>query len=315
MGPLLLRRTPRRWVVLVVARNAARYLFRGAARSWSRNLAATAPALGSMTLLLTVAGLGGLGGLVLHALEEREAGDAAVLHVYLRDDADPTQVAALRERLAADPRVASVTYTSKAEALARAQQRPGLAQLAGSSEANPFPASLDLKLRDVRQVGRLADSVKGDPAVDPVLATSFDPGTYQRLQSAMAWLGGAGGTFLAVLGLVAVMVTGNSIRSAIHARREEVAIMQLVGAPRWMVRGPFVVEGALTGAVAGLLASAVVALVTALAAGVGAAHRLTALAPGLTPASGLAAGALVLLAGVMLGAASSLLGIRRHLES
>ena len=51
-------RLPSRRRAVVVGRNVSRYLFKGAVRSWFRNLGVTAPALGSMTLLLLLAGLG-----------------------------------------------------------------------------------------------------------------------------------------------------------------------------------------------------------------------------------------------------------------
>lgn len=304
---------PRRRRVVVVGRNIARYLFKGALRSWIRNLGGTAPALGSMTLLLLLAGLVGLAAFSLQSLAVREASDAAVLHVYLRDDAKAPDVSALRARLTADKRVTSVGYTSKSAALAQAAHRPGLTDLAGASDSNPFPASLDLRVKSIQDVGTIAASVKGQPAVDPILSTSYDPGAVGRLQAVMTWLTIGAGVFLSLLGLVAVMVTANSIRSAIHARREEVQIMQLVGAPRWMVRAPFMVEGALTGGASGLVAALVV--LAAALAGTEAGGRFIDLVPGLTLTTGLIAAGAVLLTGLALGSGSSLISIRRHLET
>src|ERR671937_391664 len=104
---------PRRWQFGVVVRNGARYLFRGAVRNWIRNIGGTAPALGSMTLLLLLSGLVGLTGFAMRNLAETEAHDASLLHVYLRDDANDVQISALRGRLQADHRVGTVGYTRK----------------------------------------------------------------------------------------------------------------------------------------------------------------------------------------------------------
>jgi cell division transport system permease protein len=111
-----------------------------------------------------------------------------------------------------------------------------------------------------------------------------------------------------------VTVTANSIRAAIMARREEVTIMQLVGASRWMVRGPFVIEGAFTGAVAGLVAALLTLAVTLAGISAGAAS-FAQLAPGLSTGVAVVAALFVFLAGLGLGSGSSLVGIRRHLES
>ncbi len=315
MGSVVIEgRFPRRRLVLVVVRNAVRYLFRGAVRNWIRNLGGTAPALGSMTLLLLLSGLVGLTGFAMRNLAETEARDASLLHVYLRDDAPDDKVAALRSRLEFDHRVAAVSYTSKADALKRAQHRPGLPDLADATDSNPFPASLDVQVRRVEDVAGVDSSVRGDPAVDPAYPTSYDRGAYQRIQEVLFGVAAAGIAFLLLLGFVAVTVTANSIRSAIHARRDELTIMQLVGAPRWMVRGPFLIEGAMTGGVAGL-AAGIATLAVSLALIAAGASSFAQVAPGVTVQVSMVAALLVLVAGILLGSGSSLFSLRRHIEA
>jgi len=313
-GIILKARFPKRQMLRVVATNIFRYLFFGAARNWFRNLASTAPALGSMALLLLMAGMAGLTGFAIHNLEQVEAGQASLLHVYVRDNAPYADVNALWDRLAADRRVASVNYVTRAQALARARAIPGLPQLADASESNPFPASLDVQVKNIDDVGAIDAMVLNDVAVDPAYPTSYDQGAYQRIQGVVLGIAVAGFAFLTLLGFVAVTVTINSIRAAIHARRDEVHIMQLVGAPRWMVRGPFVVEGAITGALAGAAAGLVTfGLTTAgIRAGSG---TFVQFAPGVTVTVAAAAAMIVLAIGVGLGSGSSLVSIRRHLES
>lgn len=305
---------PRRRLVQVVVRNVLRYLFRGAARNWLRNIGSTAPALGSMTLLLLLSGLIGLTGFALYNLEQVEAAQASLLHIYIRDNAAYADVDALWARLAQDPRVASVTYTTKAEALKRAQRIPGLPQIADASDSNPFPASLDVQVKSIDDISALVISVQNDIAVDPVNPTSYDRGAYQRIQAVLFGVGVAGFAFLTLLGFVAVAVTMNSIRAAIHSRRDEVAIMQLVGAPRWMVRGPFVVEGAITGGLAGAGAGLVVFGLTIAGIAAGSAS-FSQFAPGITATVAALAAGIVFAVGLGLGSGSSLISLRRHLES
>jgi cell division transport system permease protein len=313
-GVIVKGRFPRRQSLHVVVTNTFRYLFLGAARNWIRNIGSIAPALGSMSLLLLMAGIAGLAGFAIHNLEQVEASQASLLHVYVRDSAADVYVNALRDRLAADSRVASVTYVTRAQALARAQRIPGLPQLADASESNPFPASLDVQMKNINDVAAIDALVRNDIAVDPVYPTSYDQGAYQRIQAVVLGVAVAGLAFLALLGFVAVSVTVNSIRAAIHSRRDEVTIMQLVGAPRWMVRGPFVVEGAITGALAGGAAGlATFGLTMAgISAGSG---SFTQFAPGVTAAVAAAAATIVFAIGTGLGSGSSLVSIRRHLES
>lgn len=313
-GIVLKGHFPRRQMVRVVATNTFRYLFFGAARNWVRNIGSIAPALGSMTLLLLMSGMAGLGGFALNNLEHVEASQASLLHVYVRDSAASADVNSLWDRLAGDSRVASVTYVTRAQALARAQRIPGLPALADASDSNPFPASLDVQVKNIDDVAAVDSLARTDVAVDAAYPTSYDQGAYQRIQAVVFGVALAGFIFLAALGFVAITVTINSVRAAIHSRRDEVTIMQLVGSPRWMVRGPFVVEGAITGALAGAAAGLVTYGLTmaGMAAGSG---TFTQFAPGVTATVAAVAATIVFATGVGLGSGSSLVGVRRHLES
>ncbi|TME05697.1 MAG: FtsX-like permease family protein [Chloroflexi bacterium] len=313
-GHLVKGRFPRRRLVQTAVANLLRRVFQSAARSWARNIASNAPALGSMTLLLVMSGLIGLTGFALHNLEQTEASQASLLHVYLRDDAAGADVVSLMNQLSADRRVSTVVYVTKEDALKRAQRIPGLPELAQASDSNPFPASLDVQVKNIDDVSAIDASVRGDVSVDPVYPTSYDRGAYQRIQAVLFGAAVAGVAFLALLGFVAVMVTMNSIKIAIHSRRDEITIMQLVGAPRWMVRGPFVVEGAITGVLAGAVAGLVTFSLTmtgiSLASG-----TFTQFAPGISISVAAVAAAVVVLVGLGLGSGSSLISLRRHMET
>ncbi len=313
-GVLVKPRFPRRRVVVTVATNLVRYFFGGAARNWVRNAGSTAPALVSMTVLLIMSGLVGLSAFTLHNLEEIEASQASLLHVYLRDDADGSGIAALKVRIESDPRVQGVVFVSKDDALARARTVPGLPQLADATESNPFPASLDVQVRSIDDMAAIDAMVRHESVVDPVYPTSYDRGAYQRIQAVLLGVAIAGFAFIGMLGFVAVAVTMNSIKAAIHSRRDEISIMQLVGASRWMVRGPFVVEGAITGAVAGAV-GALVTFGAAMAAVTSGSGALMQFAPGLSATVAAVAAGIVLAAGAGLGSGSSLLSLRRHMES
>ena len=68
------------------------------------------------------------------------------------------------------------------------------------------------------------------------------------------WLTVAGLGLLAVLTVISVVIVMNTIRTAVYHRRQEIELMKLVGATEWFVRGPFVVEGVMTGVIAASLA-------------------------------------------------------------
>ena len=313
-GNVVTARFPRARRARIVATNVTRLVFAGAARNWARNIASTAPALTSMALVLLMSGLIGLTAFALHNMEEAQAAQASLLHVYLRDYAKDADVADLQQRLQKDARVSKVTYTSKYDALQRAQSMPGLPELADATDSNPFPASLDVQVKNIDDMSAIDAIARVDIVADPAQPTSYDKGAYQRLQAILFGIALAGAAFIGLLGFVAVTVTMNSVKAAIHSRRDEISIMQLVGAKRWMVRGPFVVEGAITGGLAGAVAGATTFALAASAIAAGS-NSFEQFAPGVTMTVAATAAAAVFAAGLLLGSGSSLLTLRRHMES
>jgi cell division transport system permease protein len=295
--------------ILTVARNVFELVVLDALRNWARHPRTLTPALGSMTLLLLLAGAGLLGAVSVRTVIQQESTQASVLHIYLRDSATSDQVNALRSRLLQDDRVQTVDYVSKEEALIQVRSRPGLAGLLSDAGQNPLPASLQVQAAHLGDVGPLAARFASDPAADPTFPTSYDASTYSGLQTFVRLVGFGVLAILLALALVSAAVTANAIRAGIVARLDDVSIMRLVGAGGWMLRGPFVIEGALTGAVAGLLGAAVLLGLVA-AAQQASAAVFTQVLPGVGWTAAAASGVLMLLAGVALGSTASLIGVR-----
>lgn len=290
--------------------NSYRLVVLNGLRSWSRDLRMNTPVMGTIALLLLLAGSLGLVGIAVERVLAEAAGQASVVRVYLASDATSDQIASLKSRLEADPRVASVRQLTSEQALAEAQSRPGLDNLASLGSTNPFPASLDVKVKLVTKVAAVAQSVKGDPAVDSSYPTSYDPDTYSRLQHFAVVAGGIAATVLVLLVIVAYAVVANAMRGIAAARRQEVAVTSLLGARSWMVRGPFVVEGLMTGALAGALAGALVGGAYLLAMRFQSAVYAQVL-PGVDTMSVQYVIATVIVAGLVLGSATAMFGFRK----
>lgn len=290
--------------------NSYRLVLLGGLRSWRRDLRFNVPAMQTMGLLLVMCGLLALVAAALGPAAATAEADASTVRVYLAAGATPDQVSALQGRLAADPRVASVREVTSAEALQEASSRPGLGGLAGLSDTNPFPASLDVKVKLVTEVGAVAQLAQGDPAVDPAYATSYDPDVYSRLKRLALGVGVVGGALVLLLAFIAYAVAANSMRATAAARREEVKTLRLLGAQTWMVRDPFVIEGLMTGAIAGAVAGAVVGGAWLLAARF-AQLTYVDLLPGVGSTTARTVVAGVIIAGMVIGVLTSLLSFRR----
>jgi len=301
------RRRRRPWTL---AANLFHLTVWGAVRSWRRNVRLVGPALGTMSLLLLLGGALGIAGVVGQIVLTYESRQASVLHVYLSDGAAPADVNALRSTLAANRSVRAVTYLDKDAALARARQRPGLADLATASDTNPFPASLDVQVDSPENVGKVAALAASSPVVDPSRPSSYDRDTYARLRQLILVGTAIAAGFGLLVALVTYAISANSLRAVVLSRRAELVTMQMLGASSWLLRARLMTEGALTGSVSGLLAALLLAAAVA-AASVLDRHLFVQLLPGVTaPIEAMAAVALVLV-GSAIGAAGSLFALRR----
>jgi cell division transport system permease protein len=307
------RRSKRRvaWPLVVsrVLRNSFRIVLIEALVRWKRELRVFMPALASMTLLLLLGGTVGLLSFTGVSLLGAQTQAAAVLHVYLQDGTE-SDVGSLIAQLQADPRIQSVKYISKDAALAQAQAHPGLDQIVTATDVNPFPPSLEITVLRISDMGAVDAQVRQDPHVDAQLPTSYDGDTYRRLSQLVTGIEVVGGAILLFLAIVAFAITATTIRGVAVARREEMRVMWLVGTPNWMVRGPFVVQGAATGIVAGTLA-AIFVLGLCAAATTTARQSFIQWLPGVSIEVSLLAALLIAGTGAGLGAVSALVEVRR----
>ena len=232
---------------------ALQYAFDEALVSLSRSGRTALMATGTISIAFLV-----LGGflLVLSNLQRvvEDWASAAELSVYLQEDADDVERDRLGERLAGDPAVASVEFVSKVEALGRFQRDfPELADVAAGLEESPFPASFEVRLRDAGpdDAAALASTFEGDPAVADV---RYDRRWLTRISAVLAGVRTAGLAVAFVLVLGAALTVMAVVRLSLQARRDEIDIMRLVGAPFTYLRGPFVMEGMLQGGLGATLA-------------------------------------------------------------
>jgi cell division transport system permease protein len=181
---------------------------------------------------------------------------AAEFSVYLRDDATSEQRGAIEALIDESGLTQQREYVSKIEALARfRRQFADLASLTEGFDDNPFPASLEVRVRPQAAADAGADAlvrrVAGLPGVADV---RYDREWLSRLASGLGAVRGAGLALAVLMALAAAVTVATVVRLGLHARRDEIEIMQLVGSPMSFIRGPFVAEGLMQGGLGALLA-------------------------------------------------------------
>jgi cell division transport system permease protein len=232
---------------------ALEYSFREATASLWRGRGSSAFAIVAISLAILVFG----GVLLVTSNVERllaEWSSAAEFSVYLRDDATSEQRGALEALIDESGVAIGREYVSKAQALGRFRRDfAELASLASSFQSNPFPASVEVRVRPDATVR--AESLVARLAAAPGVAdVRYDREWLSRMTSALEAVRGMGFALAVVMMVAAALTVATVVRLTLYARRDEIEIMQLVGSPYAFIRGPFVAEGLLQGGLGALLA-------------------------------------------------------------
>jgi cell division transport system permease protein len=236
------------------------FFFSEAFRALRRNGAPTLAAV--ITTVVTVVLLG----VLIPVFQTAQAKSAEVneqlnVQFALFEGTTPAEVAEAKTTLEGVPGVASVAYISKQEALqtmrSELQNKSILEQLNG----NPLPASLKVQATDSSDLPQIEKEVMGTTGgaqPHPISAAISNPFNRQQEAQKIAKVTSALKIVLtvimALLIVASLMLIGNTIRLSIFTRRREVEVMRLVGATRWFIRWPFLIEGVVVGFMGGLVA-------------------------------------------------------------
>jgi cell division transport system permease protein len=216
-------------------------------QSFWRNAGVSLAAVLSITLILIMAGVNLLLGHALGGVLETYKSRVSVISISVADDTPLATVQAFEDVLRGDPRVAAVRFIAKDEELEKFASDPSHKQIIQQIDGNPLAAKIEVRvsrLDDVAAVDQLARQWRGADRNDP---TDYQGDFISRMLQLSYWLDLAGLAVLGILTVVSVVIVMNTIRTAVYHRRHEIEVMKLVGATEWFVRGPFLLEGIMTG--------------------------------------------------------------------
>ncbi|MBA2742171.1 MAG: ABC transporter permease [Actinobacteria bacterium] len=214
----------------------------------STTLAAVVTVLVGMFLLGVFIGLGTW----LVSWSDSKKKELAV-HTFIKDESTPRQINDLRTFLESHALVKSggVKFITKDEALKIMEKRSP--ELTRNLASNPLPASFDI----VPTKGEDTETIALD--IQQAKLAAVDEVTWGQEVSKRILALARGIQIVFLIAIVVLLVAStidiaNTIRLSIFARRREVEVMKLVGATNWFVRGPFMLEGLMTGLVGSLAA-------------------------------------------------------------
>jgi cell division transport system permease protein len=229
-----------------------RTLFAEALRSIGANVSTTvASALSVLIGMFLVGVFIGLGTWLVSWSDDKKR--ELAVHVFIADKATEPQVNELRVLLESDERVkpGGITFISKAKALEIMRKRNP--ELTENLPSNPLPASFDVVPKRGEDTEAIALGVQKSKlaAVDQV---RYGKEVSQRILAIARAIQIVFLIAVIVLLVASTILIANTIRLSIFARRREIEVMKLVGATNWYVRGPFMLEGVLTGLIGSVAA-------------------------------------------------------------
>ncbi len=186
------------------------------------------------------------------------------VNVYFLVSADESSILSLKTKIEALPEIKSVEYVSREMALenfiARHADDQVTLQALEELGENPLGAVLNIRAKEPSSYESLADFLGEEKILSTDGEKIIDKINYFENKEAIDQLsritdsaGRLGSMLSIVLVIVSIIITFNTVRLAIYVSREEISVMQLVGASKNYIRGPFVVTGIIDGLVSALL--------------------------------------------------------------
>ncbi|MDD4169714.1 MAG: permease-like cell division protein FtsX [Desulfotomaculaceae bacterium] len=289
------------------------YYFREALQSILRNSWLSITSIGVVAVSLFILGCSLL--VVLNAGNVADNLESSVeISIFFKDQATPAQIKEVEDKLTGLSEVAQYEFVTKQKALEEMKknfgEQKGILDGLEEEEKNPLPDAFRVKTHMVEQVAPLAKQFEGLIQVDEV---RYGQGVVEQLMALSHWVRTAGLVTMVLLGVAAVFLIATTIRLSVFSRRREIEIMKFLGATNWFVRFPFLLEGMFLGLAGSLLAVAAIyygyfSIISSIQVSlpfvpmVSNRNLIILLMEGL------------LLAGLVIGAAGSMISVRRFLK-
>lgn len=189
------------------------------------------------------------------------------VNVYLKPGAEKQKVVDLQEKVESLSEVESTELISRESALAEFRSRheddPSILEALEEVGKNPLGANLAITAQETSQYESITNFLNenyevdsGDSIIDRINFSQNEQ-AINRLTEVIESTERLGIAIIGVLAVLSILIMFNTTRLAIHTSRDEIAVMQLVGANDSYIRGPFIVEGMMHGLAATIISLAV----------------------------------------------------------
>lgn len=229
---------------------------------WRSGYVSLASILVMVVTLSTIGSVIFVGAILNTTMDELR--DKVDVNVYFITSATEADILSLKTKIEALPEVERVEYLSREQALENFKLRHENDQITLQAleelGENPLGAALNIKAIEPSQYEGIANFLNQENILDGAGERIIEKINYfenrttiDRLSRIIGAIDRLGTTISLFLVFISILITFNTVRLAIYISREEISVMQLVGASKNYVRGPFVVTGVLVGLMSGVI--------------------------------------------------------------
>ena len=224
-----------------------------------RNRAMTVASVFAITAMLLILGLFFIIVININTAATMIKQDYDSIEVFLLDTTTKEQADTMMASLDGQPGVDSVSYRTKAEAMAELQTRWGdSGYLLDSLASNPLPNSIVIKINSLEAANDIAAKAATFDGIEDV---KYYKETVDKLMGATKFIQMAAIIIMVFLIIVSIVVVSNTIKLTVFNRAREISIMKYVGATNWFIRGPFLAEGIIIGLFSAAISVGIAAVV------------------------------------------------------
>lgn len=234
------------------------------------------------------------------------------VQVFLKKDVTTIQRNDIDRAIKDVDGVKSSEYETKAQALSNLKSQLGPKNddiLSGLDKANPLPESFIVKVDKPEIISKVVSKIKDMPGIDEIEDEREIVNKIIAITKTIKWVGII---LFGILIVVSVFLISNTIKITVYSRRKEINIMKYIGATDWFIRIPFVIEGMIIGIIGAIVSNVLLYYAYSY---VNRKMTVSFAFIKLVDPSYVLGGTLIyfLLAGIIIGAAGSIMAVRKFL--
>lgn len=176
--------------------------------------------------------------------------DVLTIVAFVDTNATDADIEKIKNDVALISNVDTLEYNSKDSIKQDLSKNEDLKQILNSLDENPVQSTIVVNVKDVKKISDTANKIK---EMDKIVSVKYGESLVNKLISMFDVI--RNGCFIAVIALILVtaFLISNTIKITIFSRRNELAIMRLVGTSNTVIKLPFIIEGATLGIIGSII--------------------------------------------------------------